>query len=356
MPTTSGAGSNPVLGTLLELIFFFQLKKKNGYLGGHKQFFEYTKIRTPQKKGSDQKGDGRYYPFGLTMAGISDKAVKQDYAENKYRFNNGSELQNKEFSDGSGLEMYDAIHRMYDPQLGRFGQIDPLPEFNVDLSPYSFANGDPISHVDPLGDTAWKDLPTATVTAKKPLDTRNGQVLPSESWFEDFWEGHRAWRAYPGSPWAYAVDRKGYILPGVPVTNNLTIDIPVGEEPLDVKSLINLKNFIKSRYLIYRATKIIKEDENALLYIGKAKEALKSRYTLAEIDEMGVTAIKGLENIPNNAIALGVEQLTIDLNGGAGTGALANKIPATVKEAYINVARDWLNKNMPNWQQALKFQ
>src|SRR5258708_39105244 len=64
-----------------------------------------------------------YYPFGLTMSGISDKALKTNYAENKYRYNKGTELQNKEFFDASGLALYTTDHRLYDPQLGRFVQV-----------------------------------------------------------------------------------------------------------------------------------------------------------------------------------------------------------------------------------------
>jgi RHS repeat-associated protein len=107
------------------------------------------------------------------MAGISDKAIKSNYTENKYKFNGGNELQNKEFSDGSGLELYDANFRMYDAQIGRFHQIDPLAEATEDWSPYSFVGDNPISFSDPLGltdSTKKKDptlLPEVIVSAKK---------------------------------------------------------------------------------------------------------------------------------------------------------------------------------------------
>jgi len=95
---------------------------------------------------------GRYYPFGLTMAGISDKALKSQYAQNKYRYN-GKELQNQEFSDGSGLEEYDFGARFQDPQLGRFFNQDRFCEKLYSLSPYQFAANDPLLFVDNNGDS-----------------------------------------------------------------------------------------------------------------------------------------------------------------------------------------------------------
>jgi RHS repeat-associated protein len=84
------------------------------------------------------------------MAGISSKALNNS-PQNRFKFNGGNELQSGEFFDGSGLELFDAVNRSYDPQLGRFWQVDELAEANWEESVYLFAHNSPVQFNDPLG-------------------------------------------------------------------------------------------------------------------------------------------------------------------------------------------------------------
>ena len=90
------------------------------------------------------------YPFGLTMHGICSKAAGS--LINKKGFN-ANELQSKEFSDGSGLELYDFNARTYDQQIGRFIQVDPLSEEGdqESWSAYHFGYNNPVRYADPDG-------------------------------------------------------------------------------------------------------------------------------------------------------------------------------------------------------------
>ncbi|MCW3466429.1 RHS repeat-associated core domain-containing protein [Chitinophaga nivalis] len=154
----SNSGVRQVKGTPDELQTLVVDKmpiSKNGFL------YVYTSNEAPQDIYFDNLIVGRvpspvleethYYPFGLTMAGISSNALKgKNYPENQFKYN-GQELQHKEFKDGTGLEMYDFGARMYDQQIGRWHNIDPLSDSSRKWSPYSYALNNPLKFIDENG-------------------------------------------------------------------------------------------------------------------------------------------------------------------------------------------------------------
>jgi len=111
-----------------------------------------------------------YYPYGLTMEAISYNALKgMNYEENKYKFN-GIEL-----NQDLGLNQYDAFYRNYDPQIGRWMEIDPKP--NESSSLYSGMGNNPVLLSDLLGDTAIVGTMTLPVVVVNGRSYRKDDLI-----------------------------------------------------------------------------------------------------------------------------------------------------------------------------------
>lgn len=97
------------------------------------------------------------------MNGISSKALAFGGPENKKKFNDGTEL-NTDFD----LSWYETDFRSYDPQIGKFWQIDAMADYYEDWSPYTFALNNPILFNDPTG--LASETPRETSTPDKPKE------------------------------------------------------------------------------------------------------------------------------------------------------------------------------------------
>lgn len=93
------------------------------------------------KKSDGSKNWDNYYPFGLTFNSYSrENTVAQNYLYN------GKELQND-----LSLDWYDFGARMYMPEIGRWGVVDPLSEKSRRWSVYNYCYNNPILFRDPDG-------------------------------------------------------------------------------------------------------------------------------------------------------------------------------------------------------------
>jgi RHS repeat-associated protein len=123
------------------------------------------------------------------MSGISDKAIKTNYAENKYRFG-GKELQHQEFSDGSGLEEYDFSARFMDPQLGVWHNIDSHADQYQISSPYDYVFDMPTIATDPTGMDTYLEGEAAQEFAAQLKQKKDADINQADDLAQSIEDAH----------------------------------------------------------------------------------------------------------------------------------------------------------------------
>jgi RHS repeat-associated protein len=300
-----------------------------------------------------------YYPFGLTMSGISSNVLKgSNYPKNREEFNG------IEHTTDLDLNQYDAFYRNLDPQIGRWWQIDPKVDLFEDYSPYSHVLNNPIGLSDPFGDDTvhvsdlpkvWDEFNTNTdVVRLNGIDVSPTKV--TTGWDEygyglTFGIGYKA--GHSRSPMeeyfggqrqrgGHVVNRAGYI------TSDLTTRYIAGMPPdyVDVGGVNLGKNLWKIRNVLgtIKAMKFSK--------IGRV--IVESGDATKVLDKLGPSARKSVEEalelIRHGKAGGNQHVLTGDLKGfnaidvkgsGKGRGALRIIFNSTEDEIFIHSIQDY---------------
>jgi RHS repeat-associated protein len=149
------------------------------------------------------------------MSGISSKSAGS--LPNRIKFG-GKEFQSIEFSDNSGLELYDFSARNYDPQIGRWGILDPLANVQVYISPYAYSLNSPIIYVDKDGQlpilingrvTGESQRGDASYWDSGIIDAINNSGIPNPGGTMKFVDGDRYYYTSPISSRTYDPSKNG---------------------------------------------------------------------------------------------------------------------------------------------------
>jgi RHS repeat-associated protein len=123
--------------------------------------------------------ENHYYSYGLRIAAISSKKAgesNEGALKNNYLYN-AKEL----FEDGD-LNWYDYGFRNYDPQIGRFTQLDPLTFSYPFYTPYQFSGNEPIGNIDLDGLEPSNVTSYVSSVAKSGATVTGVEVVKAGKW------------------------------------------------------------------------------------------------------------------------------------------------------------------------------
>jgi RHS repeat-associated protein len=161
--TTSGSQLNPSYTVKQPGYAYLYISNEHPYVTD--VYFDDVTITQTQSPVVQQED---FYPFGLTFNSYSrENSVAQNYLYNS-----------KERINDLSLNWDDFGARMYMPEIGRWGVVDPLSEQMRRWSPYNYAFNNPIRFIDPdgmaptdwfrseEGKAIWRDSKAETITEK----------------------------------------------------------------------------------------------------------------------------------------------------------------------------------------------
>ena len=146
------------------------LNTTNGYDTQYHLTDHLGSIRTIVDDDGDIIEQNDYYPYGSRW-----NAPNQLVSDNRYRYNG------QEDQSFLNIPYTDYGARMYDSNLGKWFNIDPLSEKYYSLSPSIYCANNPIKYIDPKGE-AWYFNEYGIYLGQDEIDNGQIRIMPQCVW------------------------------------------------------------------------------------------------------------------------------------------------------------------------------